>query len=62
MKISEDEIDKQAAIIAAERRVRPADVKDEFLANDQVSALASMALERKVFDRLKDKMIFTDAT
>ena len=62
MKISEDEIDKQAAIIAAERRVRPADVKDEFLANDQVSALASMALERKIFDRLKDKMIFTDAT
>jgi len=60
MAISEDEIDKQAAIIAEERRVRPADIKEEFLAEDKITALANMALERKVFERLKDKMVFTD--
>ena len=58
--ISEDDIDKQAAIIAEERRVRPSEIKEEYLSNNKVSVLGNMASERKIFQRLKERMVFTD--
>ncbi|MBL6998157.1 MAG: hypothetical protein ISR75_06955 [Phycisphaerales bacterium] len=58
--VSEEDIDKQAAIIAEQRRVRPADIKEEFLAKDKINVLANIASERKIFERLQDKMVFTD--
>ncbi len=58
--VSEDDVDKQAAILAEERRVRPADIKEEFLTEDKISVLGNMATERKIFERLKDKMVFSD--
>ena len=60
--VSEEDIDKQTTILAEERRVRPSDIKEEFLAEDKINILSNMASERKIFDRLQDKMIFTDAT
>jgi len=60
--VSEEDIDKQTNILAEERRVRPSDIKEEFLAEDKINILSNLASERKIFDRLQDKMIFTDAT
>ncbi|MBT6165691.1 MAG: hypothetical protein HOH93_07255 [Phycisphaerae bacterium] len=60
MSLSEEDIDRQAAIIAEERRVRPSEIKEEFLAADKIQVLGNMATERKIFERLKDKMVFTD--
>lgn len=60
LSLSEEDIDRQAAIIAEERRVRPSEIKEEFLAADKIQVLGNMASERKIFERLKDKMIFTD--
>ncbi len=60
LSLSEEDIDKQAAIIAEERRMRPAQIKEEFLAADKIQALGNMAAERKIFDYLEDKMTFTD--
>jgi FKBP-type peptidyl-prolyl cis-trans isomerase (trigger factor) len=58
--VSEEDIDKQTTILAEERRVRPADIKEEFLAKDKINILSNMAAERKIFERLQDKMVFTD--
>ena len=58
--VSEDDIDEQIAIVAEERRVRPTQVRDEFVAADKLQVLANMAIDRKIFNKFKDKMIFTD--
>ncbi len=58
--VSEDDIDEQITIVAEERRVRPAQVRDEFVAADKLQVLANMAIDRKIFNKFKDKMIFTD--
>ena len=58
--ISEEDINEQIGAIAEERRVRPSDVRDEFLGNDKIQLLASVALERKIFESFKNKMVFTD--
>ncbi len=58
--VSEDDIDEQITIVAEERRVRPAQVRDEFVAADKLQVLANMAIDRKVFNQFKDKMVFTD--
>jgi len=60
LSLSEEDIDRQAAIIAEERRVRPSEIKEEFLAADKIQVLGNMASERKIFERLKGKMVFTD--
>ncbi len=60
--VSEEDIDEQTTILAEERRVRPSDIKEEFLAEDKIYILSNMALERKIFDRLQDKMVFTDVS
>ena len=58
--VSEDDIDEQITIVAEERRVRPAQVRDEFVAADKLQVLANIAIDRKVFNQFKDKMVFTD--
>ena len=58
--VSEDDIDEQITIVAEERRVRPAQVRDELVAADKLQVLANIAIDRKVFNQFKDKMVFTD--
>lgn len=58
--INEEDIQQQICDIAESRRVRPEVVQEEFVSGDGMNALGNMAMEKKIFDRLKDKMVFTD--
>ena len=60
VKVSETDLDNQAAIIAEERRVRPADIREEYRSEDKLQILSSMVIDRKIFEKLKDKMVFTE--
>ena len=58
--INEEDIQQQICDIAESRRVRPEVVQEEFVSGDGLSVLGNMVMEKKIFDRLKDKMVFTD--
>ena len=58
--INEEDIQQQICDIAESRRVRPEVVKEEFVSGDRMNVLGNMVIEKKIFDRLKDKMVFTD--
>ena len=58
--INEEDIQQQICDIAESRRVRPEVVQEEFVSGDKTHVLGNMVMEKKIFDRLKDKMVFTD--
>jgi FKBP-type peptidyl-prolyl cis-trans isomerase (trigger factor) len=60
--ISEEDVQHQISDIAESRRVRPEEVQEEFVSSDKMNVLGNLVMEKKIFDSLKDKMVFTDAT
>jgi len=62
LSINEEDVQEQICDIAESRRVRPEEVQEEFVSNDRMHVLGNMVMEKKIFDRLKDKMVFTDAS
>ncbi len=60
--ICEEDVQHQISDIAESRRVRPEEVQEEFVSSDKMHVLGNMVMEKKIFDSLKDKMVFTDAT
>lgn len=60
LKITEEDVQEQICDIAESRRVRPEEVQKDFVASDRLGVIASMVLEKKIFNHLKDKMVFTD--
>ena len=62
LNVNEEDIQLQICDIAESKRVRPEDITIEFENSDRMHVLGNMALEKKIFDNLQDKMIFTDAT
>jgi len=58
--INEEDIQQQICDIAESRRVRPEVVQEEFVSGEAMNVLGNMVMEKKIFDRLKDKMVFTD--
>ena len=62
LSINEEEVQEQICDIAESRRVRPEEVQEEFVSGDRMHVLGNMVMEKKIFDSLKDKMVFTDAT
>ncbi|MBT4583830.1 MAG: hypothetical protein HOC93_01985 [Phycisphaerae bacterium] len=59
---NEEDIQAQICDIAETRRVRPKEVQEEFVSSDRMHVLGNMVIEKKIFNRLKDKMVFTDAS
>ncbi|MBT4530072.1 MAG: hypothetical protein HOC27_02605 [Phycisphaerae bacterium] len=62
LNISEEDVQEQICDIAESRRVRPEEVQEEFVSSDRMQILVNMVMDKKIFNRLKDKMVFTDAT
>ena len=60
--LSEEDVQEQICDIAESRRVRPEEVHEEFVSGDKMHILANMVVDKKIFNRLKDKMVFTDAS
>jgi FKBP-type peptidyl-prolyl cis-trans isomerase (trigger factor) len=60
--ICEEDVQHQISDIAESRRVRPEEVQEEFVSSDKMNVLGNLVMEKKIFDSLKDKMVFTDAT
>ncbi len=60
--ISEEDVQHQISDIAESRRVRPEEVQEEFVSSDKMNVLGNLVMEKKIFDSLKDKIVFTDAT
>ncbi|HJN72283.1 MAG TPA: hypothetical protein QF528_06790, partial [Phycisphaerales bacterium] len=60
--ICEEDVQHQISDIAESRRVRPEEVQEEFVSSDRMHVLGNMVIEKKIFNRLKDKMVFTDAS
>lgn len=62
LNINEEDIEEQIADIAESKRMRPEEVREEFVSGDRMHVLGNMVMEKKVFSRLKDKMNFTNAS
>ncbi len=60
--ICEEDVQHQISDIAESRRVRPEEVQEEFVSSDKMNVLGNLVMEKKIFDSLKDKIVFTDAT
>ena len=60
LNVNEEDIQQQIADIAESRRVRPEEVQEEFVSADRIHILGNMVMEKKIFERLQDKMVFTD--
>ena len=60
--INEEDIQQQICDIAESRRVRPEEIREEFVSGNKMDVLATLVTEKKIFTRLKDKMVFTDVS
>jgi FKBP-type peptidyl-prolyl cis-trans isomerase (trigger factor) len=60
--INEQDVQQQICDIAESRRVRPEEIKEEFVSGGKMDALAALVKEKKIFKHLKDKMVFTDVS
>ena len=58
--INEQDIQQQICDIAESRRVRPEEIKEEFVSGGKMDTLASLVKEKKIFKHLLDKMVFSD--
>ena len=58
--INEQDVQQQICDIAESRRVRPEEIKEEFVSGDKMDTLASLVKEKKIFKHLKDKIVFSD--
>ncbi len=60
LRINEKDIEDQIRNIAERRRVRPEDIRAEFVSEDKLHHLGNMSMEQKIFNKLKVKMEFND--
>jgi len=60
--INEEDIQQQICDIAESRRVRPEEIREEFVSGNKMDVLATLVTEKKIFNLLKDKMVFTDVS
>ena len=60
--VNEEDVQQQICDIAESRRVRPEEIKEEFVSGGKMDALAALVKEKKIFKHLKDKMVFTDVS
>ena len=60
LRINEKDIEDQIRNIAERRRVRPEDIRAEFVSEDKIHHLGNMSMEQKIFNKLKAKMEFND--
>ena len=60
--INEQDVQQQICDIAESRRVRPEEIQEEFVSGNKMDVLATLVTEKKIFNRLKDKMVFTDVS
>ena len=60
--VAEEDIQQQICDIAESRRVRPEEIHEEFVSGNKMDVLAALVTEKKIFARLKDKMVFTDVS
>ena len=58
--INEQDIQQQICDIAESRRVRPEEIKEEFVSGGKMDTLAALVKEKKIFKHLLDKMVFSD--
>ena len=58
--INEQDIQQQICDIAESRRVRPEEIKEEFVSGDKMDTLAALVKDKKIFKHLLDKMVFSD--
>lgn len=59
LRVSEQDINTQIRNVAESRRVRPEDIREEFVSDDKISILGNRVIEQKIFEKLRDKMVFT---
>jgi len=60
LRINEKDIDDQIRNIAERRRVRPEDIRAEFISEDKLHQLGNISMEQKIFNKLKVKMEFNE--
>ena len=60
LRINEKDIEDQIRNIAERRRVRPEDIRAEFVSEDKLHQLGNMSMEQKIFNKLKVKMEFNE--
>ncbi len=60
IKINEEDIQQQICDIAESRRVRPEEIKEEFVSGGKMDTLAALVKEKKIFKHLLDKIVFSD--
>jgi len=58
--INEQDIQQQICDIAESRRVRPEEIKEEFISGGKMDTLAALVKEKKIFKHLLDKIVFSD--
>ena len=58
--INEEDIQQQICDIAESRRVRPEEIKEEFVSGGKMDTLAALVKEKKIFKHLLDKIVFSD--
>jgi FKBP-type peptidyl-prolyl cis-trans isomerase (trigger factor) len=58
--INEQDIQQQICDIAESRRMRPEEIKEEFISGGKMDTLAALVKEKKIFKHLLDKIVFSD--
>lgn len=61
LRINEKDIEDQIRNIAERRRVRPEDIRAEYVSEDKLNQLGNLSMEQKIFTKLKAKMEFNDS-
>ena len=58
--INEQDVQQQICDIAEARRLRPEEIKEEFVSGGKMDTLAALVKEKKIFKHLLDKIVFSD--